>query len=154
VEVPVPVRRLGYRSAYAGLRLYWFVRRPEVSGVKCLLTDGERVLLVRHTYGKPGWDLPGGAVKRGEAPETAASREMHEELGISIGDWNPLGEFVVSVDYHSDSVRCFQAELSDPELTINLGELAAATWFPRDGLPPDLGRYARRILASVLAETR
>jgi 8-oxo-dGTP pyrophosphatase MutT (NUDIX family) len=154
VKLPVPVRRLGYRCAYAFLRVYWFVRRPEANGVKCLLTDAERVLLVRHTYGHRGWDLPGGSVKRGESPETAARREMYEELGLSIEDWQPLGELAVSVDRHLDHVSCFQAELSGATLTIDRGELETATWFSRQELPTDLGRYARRILAWALAESK
>ena len=34
-------------------------------------------------------------------------------------------------------------------MTIDRGEIAAAGWFARDGLPSDLGRYAGRILALV-----
>ena len=58
----IRVRRLAYRIAAQLLR----VLRPLVpidwGGVKCVLTDGYRVLLVRHTYGSRLWDLPGGAV--------------------------------------------------------------------------------------------
>ena len=149
MEVLVPLQRLGYRAAYSGLRVYWLLRRPRLSGVKCVLTDGDRVLLVRHTYGHRGWDLPGGSLKRGEDPETAARREMNEELGVSIDRWQPLGEFSLTVDHHRDSVNCFQAELNAPALKINRGELEAADWFLRERLPRDLGRYARRILAQA-----
>src|SRR5437763_5090787 len=107
MQLPVPVKRLGYRVAYAGLRTYWFVRRPKLSGVKCVLTDGDEVLLVRHTYGPRAWDLPGGAIKRGEAPLHAASREMNEELGVSIDDWRALGAVRVIVDHRRDLVHCF-----------------------------------------------
>jgi 8-oxo-dGTP pyrophosphatase MutT (NUDIX family) len=117
-----------------------------VSGVKCVLTHGDHVLLVRHTYGPKCWDLPGGAIKRTENPLSAARREMSEELGVSIDDWRALGELVVTVHHRNDRVHCFQAELSDPELNIDRGELAAASWFPRRELPGDLGRYAGRIL--------
>lgn len=151
MRIPVPVKRLGYRFAYTVLRTYWFFRRPRLSGVKCVLTDGDEVLLVRHTYGPRAWDLPGGAIKRGESPVTAARREMNEELGVSIEDWRELGTFTVIVDHRRDHVYCFHAEAPERELTIDLGELAAATWFTRDGLPTDLGRYADRILARVPA---
>ena len=67
MDLPVLVRRVGYRFAYAGLRVYWFVLRPRSTGIKCVLTDGDRVLLVRHTYGPRAWELPGGSLKR-EAP--------------------------------------------------------------------------------------
>jgi 8-oxo-dGTP diphosphatase len=147
--LPVPVRRLGYRLAYAGLRVYWYVMRPEVSGVKCVLTRGPEVLLVRHTYGQRGWDLPGGTVRRGEAPATTAWREMHEELGVSIDDWRPMGMISVSFDHRRDRLHCFQAELPAAEIEIDRGELSDAEWFSRNRLPGNLGKYAGEVLALV-----
>lgn len=147
MSLPIRLRRLGYRVAYAGLRTYWFIRRPKVSGVKCVLTDGDEVLLVRHTYGPRVWDLPGGAIKRGETPERAARREMNEELGVLIDDWRALGAVAVTVDHREDHVHCFQAESPSRELTVDFAEIARANWFRRDRLPGQLGRYALRILA-------
>lgn len=50
----------------------------------CLIRDQHGlVLLVRPSY-KTGWDLPGGVVETDESPQMAASREVHEELGINI----------------------------------------------------------------------
>jgi len=89
VELPVAVRRPAYRAAYRVLQVWWFVTRPQKSGVKCVLTDGEQVLLVRHTYGRRYWDVPGGSVKRGEPPLRAARREMREELGVDVTERIP-----------------------------------------------------------------
>jgi ADP-ribose pyrophosphatase YjhB (NUDIX family) len=149
MRLPVSLRRLGYRFAYSGLRVYWFLLRPKLSGVKCVLTDQDEVLLVRHTYGPRVWDLPGGAIKRGEPPVSAARREMTEELGVSIDDWRSLGKIAVAFDHRTDHVHCFQASSPTRELTIDRGEIADAAWFPRTGLPTDLGRYAGRIMARV-----
>jgi 8-oxo-dGTP pyrophosphatase MutT (NUDIX family) len=149
VWLPVPIRRLGYRLAYAALRVYWFVFRPEVSGVKCVLTHDGEVLLVRHTYGPGGWDLPGGTVKHGEPPELTARREMHEELGVSIDDWRSLGVISLNFEHRRDKLHCFQAELPAPEVEIDRGELSEAGWFARDALPPKLGRFTLPILARV-----
>ena len=80
MSIPVALRRQGYRTAHRLLRIWWFVRRPAMHGVKCVLTDGERVLLVRHTYGQRDWDLPGGNVRRGEVVQNAASRENTARL--------------------------------------------------------------------------
>jgi 8-oxo-dGTP pyrophosphatase MutT (NUDIX family) len=148
-RIPVPIRRIGYRLAYAGLRLYWFLRRPEVGGVKCVITDAGRVLLVRHTYGPRAWDLPGGSIKRGEAPLNAARREMHEELGVAIDDWNSLGLVSLNVDHRRDKLHCFQAEVHAPKIEIDLGELAEADWFLPTALPRNIGRYTRPILAQL-----
>jgi 8-oxo-dGTP pyrophosphatase MutT (NUDIX family) len=146
-QLAVALRRPAYRLAYALLRLYWFIARPSVLGVKCVLTDGDRVLLVRHTYGAAEWVLPGGAVKRGEHPLAAARREMHEELGVAVENWTPLGVLTGRLHHRRDTIHCFHAELGDPVLDLDRGEIAAAGWFPRDSLPADLGGYVRPILA-------
>lgn len=149
MELPVPVRRLAYRAAYAGLRAYWLVAHPTTRGVKCLLTEGEQILLVRHTYGRREWDLPGGSMKRGESPETAARREMREELGVAIDRWDRLGEIIVDDFHRHDRVDYMRAEVTAPRLVIDLGELDTVRWFSRRELPPELGRYARAIIATL-----
>ena len=60
-----------------------------------LFVDGDRILLVRKTYGN-GWDIPGGYAEIGESPAAACQRELKEELGIQremrrllIIDWAP-----------------------------------------------------------------
>lgn len=147
--LPVPIMRLGYRTAYATMRVYWFIRRPKVAGVKCVLTRGTQVLLVRHSYGDRGWDLPGGSVKRRELPVDAARREMNEELGVMVDDWVPLGRLLAHMHHRRDTMYCFRAELDDAPITMDRGELEAAEWFPRGALPSDLGDHVRRIMARV-----
>lgn len=52
------------------------------SGVHAVpLTEEGKVVLVRLTYA-PGWRVPGGGRKRGEAPEQAMLRELREEIGL------------------------------------------------------------------------
>ena len=147
VELPVPVRRVIYRTGYQVLRLVWMVRHPVLHGVKCVITDGDRVLLVRHTYGGRRWDLPGGRIEPAEPPLDTARREMNEELGLRIADWTPLGELQVRTDHRNDTLHLFRAELHDPTVTIDRGELSVARWFPRAALPADLAPHVAPILA-------
>jgi ADP-ribose pyrophosphatase YjhB (NUDIX family) len=151
MRLSLPIRRAAMRLAYAGLRTYWFVLRPRIVGVKCVVTHGDDVLLVRHTYGNRSWDLPGGTVRRREAPRSAAEREMNEELGRQFEDWTSLGELFVNSNHHDDNLHLFQTRVEDRELDLNLTELAEAAWFPRDALPTDLARYVRPILKRVRA---
>ena len=148
-QLPVGLRRLAYRLAYAVLSVYWLLTRPSTHGVKCVLTDGELVLLVRHTYGGPEWELPGGTMKSGEDPMHAARREMHEELGVAIDGWRSLGEVAGRAQHRRDTLHCFHAELDNPALTIDLGELYEAQWFPHGRLPPDIGQYVHPVLSRL-----
>jgi 8-oxo-dGTP pyrophosphatase MutT (NUDIX family) len=151
MQLPVALRRLAYRTAYLGLQVVWTVRPPSKRGVKCVLTDRDQVLLVRHTYGHRKWDLPGGSPKRHEPPLSAARREMREELALDIADFTELGELPGNRGGRRAAVHCYQAEIGAPVITIDRGELAAAGWFLRSQLPPDLGPYVRPIVSRAAA---
>jgi 8-oxo-dGTP pyrophosphatase MutT (NUDIX family) len=147
VQLPVALRRLAYRVAYRLLVVYWFLVRPTLTGVKFLPTDGDRVLLVRHTYGPSKWDVPGGAIKRREPPMSAARRELREELGLDLGELTSLGELAVTLNWRPGSLHCFQAALRAPRIELDHGELADARWFQRTALPANVRRYVREIVA-------
>ena len=49
------------------------------------------ILLCRLTY-KQDWDLPGGVVEVGESPQLAVSREVQEELGLTL----PAGRLLLT----------------------------------------------------------
>jgi 8-oxo-dGTP diphosphatase len=52
-------------------------------GAGAIVLDSERrVLLVRLTYGRLNWELPGGARLPGEAVTETAVRELREETGL------------------------------------------------------------------------
>jgi 8-oxo-dGTP pyrophosphatase MutT (NUDIX family) len=143
------VLRIVYRVGYRVLRVYWLVAQPTKSGVKCVLTRGPDVLLVRHTYGRNRrrWELPGGAIKRREEPHHAATREIREELGVEVNDWHLLGDLLDRIDSKRDRLWCYSAELGDVRIERDEAEIAEARWFGRDELPDDVHRYVRRILA-------
>ena len=151
MQLPLAIRRAGYRLAYRLLQVVWFIRRPQKSGVKCLATDADRVLLVRHTYGRRSWELPGGAVNRGEPPLETARREMEEELGLGSAPWTPIGQIRGTVDHRRDTIHLFRAEVGTPALNVDGGEIAAAQWFARAELPPDLSPYVSPVLAHAPA---
>ncbi|MGI8712349.1 MAG: NUDIX hydrolase [Solirubrobacteraceae bacterium] len=147
----VILRRLAYRLAYRVLQLVWFLTRPQKLGVKCVLRERDRILLVRHTYGSRAWDLPGGGVKRGEPPRSAARREMQEELGVDPPHWIELGTARGRHDHRHDTIHLFGAEVTAETLTINRAEIEVAGWFPRDQLPA-LGLLSAQLLPFLASE--
>jgi 8-oxo-dGTP pyrophosphatase MutT (NUDIX family) len=72
-----------------------FLPRKRAISQMLIRDHEERVLLCQLTY-KADWDLPGGVVEVGESPQLAVSREVAEELGLTIEagglvltDWLP-----------------------------------------------------------------
>ncbi|MFJ5261095.1 (deoxy)nucleoside triphosphate pyrophosphohydrolase [Streptomyces sp. NPDC088387] len=71
--------------------------------VGAALFDGDRLLAARRS-GPPAlaglWELPGGKVEPGEAPEGALVRELREELGVSAEVVGRVpGEWVLAAPY-------------------------------------------------------
>ena len=144
VRAQVRLRRLGYRLAYRALALLWVVSGFRPDGVKCVIVDGESLLLVRHSYGSGGWDLPGGGRRRGEPPVGTARREMAEELGLALEDWRDLGQLRSRRGRHRIDV--LGTESAGRALRADPVELADAGWFHRDRLPAP----AAPLLGSIL----
>ncbi len=67
-------------------------RRPVDVAVGVLIDRDGRFLITSRPAGKVyagHWEFPGGKVEAGETIEAALQRELHEELGIAIGDAKP-----------------------------------------------------------------
>lgn len=57
----------------------------KLMGAAAIIVDSEdRILLVKHSYGKNNWDLPGGKSELNESAEETARREVVEETGLTI----------------------------------------------------------------------
>jgi ADP-ribose pyrophosphatase YjhB (NUDIX family) len=61
------------------------VGRVAVGAAFVLFDPAGKVLLVRQTYGRRLWALPGGLAEPGESPEETARRELLEETGLTVG---------------------------------------------------------------------
>jgi 8-oxo-dGTP pyrophosphatase MutT (NUDIX family) len=147
----VAVLRRLYRVAWRGVQLRAILLRRTSGGVKCVLTHGEQVLLVRHTYGRREvWYLPGGGVHRGEPPLRAAAREMEEELGLRDLQLRELATFQTRLERIAVRLTCVHAELPDPTaVRPDPVEIGHVGWFSRDGLPAQLGAEERALIGML-----
>jgi putative (di)nucleoside polyphosphate hydrolase len=56
-----------------------------------LMDDAGQLFLGRRSGGR-GWQFPQGGVRRGETPEEALYRELHEEIGLTADDVQLVGQ--------------------------------------------------------------
>lgn len=63
------------------VRLYWRIFKPKTFGVKVIVENNDKFLLIRNSYGRKRWTFPGGKIENNEEPKDAAFREVKEEVG-------------------------------------------------------------------------
>jgi 8-oxo-dGTP pyrophosphatase MutT (NUDIX family) len=130
------------RLGHALQQLAWRILRPVTIGVRVLMEQDGRVVLVWHSY-EELWYLPGGGVKRKETLEAALRREAREELGAELGQLRLLGAYTNFGEYKSDHTLIFVCH--DFTLTGATGrEIERFGLFDMDALPEDVSPATRR----------
>lgn len=126
--------RTAFRVAFPLARLWWRIRRPQHEGALVAVYVGQALLLVRASYRKE-WNLPGGGIWAGEAPDAAARRELAEETGLAATALTPAGVQSGLWDGRPDRVHFFELRLDRlPELRLDSREVVAARLFAPDDL--------------------
>lgn len=131
------------------VRHHWrrIVRRP-LQGVSVIVTnEAGWLLLVRHSYGRPAWSLPGGGIGRGEHPAQTAHRELREELGSEPSELELVTVIEDRISGAPHSAHIFAARLVGA-ICPDGREVIAAEFFAIENLPEDLSPLARRNLAA------
>ena len=123
--------RVAYTCAYRGMRVYWQLAHPETQGALVTLWNRGEVLLVRNSY-VPYYSLPGGYIRRGEAPVDAAIRELTEEIGVSAKaeDLALVFDRMQPWEGKRDHVRIFSLDVATrPEVRVDNREVIEASWW-------------------------
>jgi ADP-ribose pyrophosphatase len=95
-----------------GDRLEAEIIRHPGSVVLIPVTEGGDIVLVRQyrpAIGRSAWELPAGSLKHGEAPESAAIRECHEETGLIPAAVTPVGGFFPTPGYCDEEMHFYRA---------------------------------------------
>jgi ADP-ribose pyrophosphatase YjhB (NUDIX family) len=129
--------RLAHGAATPLLRMYMKGKRR----VRTVVVNNRgEILLVRSWFGHQRWSLPGGGLKRGEPPQSAAIRETLEETGVALDQQRCkfLGEFANGDSNAPFIVECFVATVDAQPAHIAARhrlEMLDVAWFPLDQLP-------------------
>jgi ADP-ribose pyrophosphatase YjhB (NUDIX family) len=132
--------------------IVFVAQRGMTLGVRGIVIDEQRrVLLVRHGYA-PGWHFPGGGVERRESFRSALERELREEAAVTLtGEPRLLGIYTNFNVLPRDHVAAFVI----PHFTRGTPppssfEIREQGFFPVDALPEATTAGTRARLAEVL----
>ena len=129
------------------------VRKRLTVGVRAVLLDDRKVLLLRHTY-LPGWQFPGGGVEPGEAAEQSAAREVMEETGYTVAGRPALHGFYLNrlAGGSRDHVAVYLwREFSSVRAFSPNHEIADLAWFDVEALPGDVEAGTARRLDEIFS---
>ena len=149
---PVPERKATFlerrrADLFVGLGL---LRRTMTLGVRACVTDGQRVLLVRHTYVR-GWHMPGGGVERRETVWDAVEKEVREETHVELTARPTLFGFYKNArTSRFDHVALFvERDWRETAAFERNFEIAECAFFPLDALPDGTTGSTRARLREV-----
>lgn len=145
--------RLGHRVLQPPMG--WVLRLLDNRRTRVVLTDRHgRVALARVWLSHQGWELPGGGLRRGEAPTVGGTRELAEEVGVGAADLGPPG--LRTFGELPDPTGAFTAVLltgivRDPACLAvpprHRWEIVEVAWWPVDALPEDCDPLVHQALA-------
>jgi mutator protein MutT len=124
--------------------------RPQITSV-ALIHKGKVLLIQRARDPWAGrWSLPGGRIEPGEDAETAARREIAEELGLAVHALRPVLRF--SEPATDALLQVFATEAFEGEIAPQVEEIAGWRWIAphrigRLQVTPRLGEVLERALA-------
>jgi 8-oxo-dGTP pyrophosphatase MutT (NUDIX family) len=119
-------------------------------GAAAIVLDGDgRVLLVRHTYGRLNWELPGGASELGETIVETALRELREETGLSATAERMTGLYYDPENDSHHAVFCRVPDAAAP--APSSPEISTCRYWPRDALPRPISDFTIRRIDDALS---
>ncbi len=133
--------------------LIWAVRlivpRQRIGAVAVVVDSDGRILMLKHVFHPHApWGLPGGWMKRNEAPADGVLREIKEETGLTAVIGSIL---LLTHDKHPPHVSAAYLAYADPSPMTLSAEIIDADWFAPDNLPaPLLPLHKKAVQAAML----
>jgi 8-oxo-dGTP pyrophosphatase MutT (NUDIX family) len=137
MELNKKTKKLYYFFRNPVYKLYCFIFRPKSLGVKVIVENDKKFLMVRIGYAHKKFTFPGGGVEKNESFEEAAKRELEEETGIKTQQLTEIGEYTSDRNYKKNIVKCFYLKTDSSFIKIDNFEIIEADWYSQDQFPKD-----------------
>lgn len=127
--------------------------KKDIGAAGVILNSQGHVLLVKQSYGKLNWELPGGAAEANESIAETAQREVREETGLSVVTQHMTG---VYYQPHDDSVHfVFWCELlADAPMSQPDSEITESGYWSLKRLPRPISDFTIRRINDALSGQR
>ncbi|MFC3747315.1 NUDIX hydrolase [Paenibacillus sp. GCM10012306] len=127
---------------------------PKRIGAAAVILDSAgRVLLVKHSYGKNNWDLPGGKAEDNESAEETAKREIYEEVGLKV-DVRQLTGIYYDPDYDMHHFVFIAVNESDQAPQPSSPEILECRFCSRDDLPRPISDFTCKRIEDAINDDR
>ncbi|MGI8549327.1 MAG: NUDIX domain-containing protein [Dehalococcoidia bacterium] len=128
---------------------------PKQLGAAAVIVDeAGRVLLVKHSYGKLNWELPGGGAEADESADETALREVQEETGLQVIVERLSGIYYDrEVDMHHFVFICRRLDQTAAPRP-DAAEITACEFWAPDALPRPISDFTIRRIEDALSGTR
>tara|TARA_B110000211_G_scaffold178327_1_gene201604 strand:- start:2073 stop:4586 length:2514 start_codon:yes stop_codon:yes gene_type:complete len=150
-----PANSLKQRLFRKLLHRYFLLSRGLTMGVRCVILNREReVLLVKHTY-IAGWHLPGGGVDIGETVEEAIVREVQEETLFHLIESPQLvSVYFCNETSNRDHVILFVAtKFLETQSELESFEISESKFFPIENLPDEIDEQTKRWMSDAILKS-
>lgn len=125
------------------------VPRSRVGVALVAVNNASEIFMVRHVFHPVyEWGLPGGWLKKNEAPAAGVLRELREETGLTA----ELGP-AISVQHDPETVHigiAYVGQLNPGELQLS-HELIEVRWFPHQALPNPITHHTKLAIQAAVA---
>ncbi|HYF80433.1 MAG TPA: NUDIX domain-containing protein [Symbiobacteriaceae bacterium] len=124
-----------------------------IGAAAVILDTAGRVLLVKHTYGKLNWELPGGAAEEKESLAGTAIREVLEETGLAVAVERMVGRIYYDPNYDMHHfVFCCRLVTDTAGAGADSPEISEWGHFPIDALPRPISDFTVRRIQDAIAQ--
>ena len=116
-----------------------------------ILNDAGHVLLVKQSYGRLNWELPGGGAEAGESIVETALREVREETGLHVTAQRTSGIYYEPANDMLHFV--FLCHNADANAAFRMdAEVTECAYWPPDALPRPVNNFTARRIEDALSE--